>query len=113
MMLRVRNFFMGSLCKIVSDNKYGGVRTALKTSQKSAMSPYYIGVDVGTASVRAGLVTAEGAVVKNSTRPIEIWHDEGHFYEQSSDNIWEKLCEVVKVFVSSAFVYMETLAGNY
>lgn len=61
------------------------------------MSIYYIGVDVGTASVRAGLVRKDGVLVCHSNRAIEICHYENDFYEQSSLEVWEKVCQVVKV----------------
>lgn len=62
------------------------------------MTSYYIGVDVGTASIRAGLVRQDGVLVCHSNRPIEIWHYDQDYYEQSSDDIWKNVCETVKVF---------------
>jgi len=38
----------------------------------SSMSSYYIGVDVGTGSVRAALVSEAGSVLKKATLPIKI-----------------------------------------
>jgi ribulose kinase len=39
----------------------------------TGMSPsYFVGVDVGTASVRAALVSGSGCVVKKSSHPIKI-----------------------------------------
>ena len=59
--------------------------------------PYYIGVDVGTSSARAALFTSKGEVVVTATQSINIWEPETDFYEQSSDQIWEACCKVIKV----------------
>lgn len=62
---------------------------------------YYIGVDVGTASVRAALVSSDGKIVSCATRPLQIWLPLPDYYEQSSEDIWRNVCAVVKE-VSSA-----------
>lgn len=61
------------------------------------MSNYYIGVDVGTGSVRAALVQYNGDIIKTSICPIKIWNPQKDFYEQSSNDIWKSCCKVVKV----------------
>lgn len=58
---------------------------------------YYVGVDVGTASVRAALVTKDGLVRSTADEPISIWEPQPDHYVQSSTEIWEKCCTVVKV----------------
>lgn len=58
---------------------------------------YYVGVDVGTASVRAALVTREGVLRATAEEPISIWEPQSDHYVQSSTEIWEKCCTVVKV----------------
>ncbi|KAK2895599.1 FGGY carbohydrate kinase domain-containing protein [Channa argus] len=57
---------------------------------------YYVGVDVGTASVRAALVTREGLLKTTAEEPISIWEPQSDHYVQSSTEIWEKCCTVVK-----------------
>ncbi|XP_019967796.1 FGGY carbohydrate kinase domain-containing protein isoform X1 [Paralichthys olivaceus] len=57
---------------------------------------YYIGVDVGTASVRAALVTRDGVLKSTAKEPISIWEPQSDHYVQSSTEIWEKCCAVVK-----------------
>lgn len=57
---------------------------------------YYVGVDVGTASVRAALVTREGLLKSSAEEPISIWEPQADHYVQSSTEIWEKCCTVVK-----------------
>lgn len=60
---------------------------------------YFVGVDVGTGSARAALVSSTGKVLKIATCPLEIFHPAQDFYEQSSDNIWNAVCKVVKIVV--------------
>ncbi|KOC64753.1 FGGY carbohydrate kinase domain-containing protein [Habropoda laboriosa] len=61
---------------------------------------YFVGVDVGTGSARAALVSSKGKIVKLATCPLEIFHPAPNFYEQSSDNIWSAVCHVVKSVVA-------------
>uniref|UniRef100_A0A8D3AGS6 FGGY carbohydrate kinase domain-containing protein n=1 Tax=Scophthalmus maximus TaxID=52904 RepID=A0A8D3AGS6_SCOMX len=55
---------------------------------------YYVGVDVGTASVRAALVTRDGLLKGTAEEPISIWEPQPDHYVQSSTEIWEKCCTV-------------------
>ncbi|XP_017165273.1 FGGY carbohydrate kinase domain-containing protein isoform X2 [Poecilia reticulata] len=61
---------------------------------------YYVGVDVGTASVRAALVTREGLLKTTAEEPITIWNPQPEHYVQSSTEIWQKCCSVVKEVTS-------------
>ncbi|XP_056453704.1 FGGY carbohydrate kinase domain-containing protein isoform X1 [Gadus chalcogrammus] len=57
---------------------------------------YFVGVDVGTAGVRAALVTRDGRLETTCEEPISIWEPQVDHYVQSSTEIWEKCCELVK-----------------
>ncbi|XP_058030674.1 FGGY carbohydrate kinase domain-containing protein isoform X2 [Ahaetulla prasina] len=57
---------------------------------------YYVGIDVGTSSVRAALVDQFGTVVVYADHPIQIWAPQPDYYEQSSDDIWAACCMVTK-----------------
>ncbi|XP_077581033.1 FGGY carbohydrate kinase domain-containing protein [Stigmatopora nigra] len=57
---------------------------------------YYVGVDVGTASVRAALVSKNGHLKTVATQPISIWEPHTDHYVQSSTEIWSKCCAVVQ-----------------
>ncbi|XP_030385094.1 FGGY carbohydrate kinase domain-containing protein [Scaptodrosophila lebanonensis] len=57
---------------------------------------YFVGVDVGTGSARAALVSADGKVEKQAVQEIKTWTPEPDYYEQSSENIWQAVCKVVK-----------------
>uniref|UniRef100_A0A670XW36 FGGY carbohydrate kinase domain containing n=1 Tax=Pseudonaja textilis TaxID=8673 RepID=A0A670XW36_PSETE len=57
---------------------------------------YYVGIDVGTSSVRAALVDQFGTVMAYADHPIQIWAPQPNYYEQSSDDIWAACCIVTK-----------------
>lgn len=83
---------------------------AAKSNPKMAV--YFIGVDVGTASVRAGIFDQTGRLIKSSAHELKIWSPKGpsgNYYEQSSDNIWESCCKVIKEVVEN--VNPEAVAG--
>lgn len=49
---------------------------------------YYVGVDVGTGSVRAGVVDATGCVVGMCAEAIKLFNEQAEHYEQSSEDVW-------------------------
>ncbi|XP_076250523.1 FGGY carbohydrate kinase domain-containing protein isoform X1 [Rhynchophorus ferrugineus] len=57
---------------------------------------YFIGVDVGTGSVRAALVTDYGKIVTSHVENTKTWNVQTDFYEQSSENIWSAISKCVK-----------------
>lgn len=57
----------------------------------------FVGVDVGTGSVRAALVGKTGVVHKVHFKETKTWNPAPDHYEQSSDNIWSCICECVQV----------------
>nr|XP_018902387.1 PREDICTED: FGGY carbohydrate kinase domain-containing protein [Bemisia tabaci]XP_018902388.1 PREDICTED: FGGY carbohydrate kinase domain-containing protein [Bemisia tabaci] len=59
-------------------------------------SDYVIGVDVGTGSVRAALVSAAGTMVKSAVKEIKTWNPKPNFHQQSSEDIWNAVCATVK-----------------
>lgn len=65
---------------------------------------YVIGIDVGTGSARAALLsTTNGQVLRTHVVNIQTWNPQPDHYEQSSDNIWSAVCQCVRV----RFVYSE------
>ncbi|ELU07306.1 hypothetical protein CAPTEDRAFT_108026, partial [Capitella teleta] len=57
---------------------------------------YFVGVDVGTGSVRAALVAADGTIISVATQDILVYSTAADFYEQSSEEIWQAVCECVQ-----------------
>lgn len=66
---------------------------------------YYIGVDVGTGSVRAALVDDRGNVIKTEEISINIYNPKMSFYEQSSNEIWSACCKAIKVQTGIIGIY--------
>ena len=61
-------------------------------------SEHYIGIDVGTGSVRACLVTSNGTIKASNTQDTQTWRDphDHRIFEQSTTDIWTKTCAAVK-----------------
>ncbi|MEO0522621.1 MAG: FGGY-family carbohydrate kinase [Pseudomonadota bacterium] len=58
--------------------------------------PVYLGIDVGTGSVRAGLFDQSGRILVSASRPIELYQDSGGIAEQSSEDVWGAVCQATK-----------------
>ena len=71
----------------------------------------FIGIDVGTGSARAGVFYAEGNLLGAAKRNIQMWHETGDVVEQSSDQIWQAVCESVREAVATSKVKPENIAG--
>ncbi len=72
-------------------------------------SGYFLGVDVGSASVRAGVFDASGTRLAFATRPILQFRPGPERVEQSSAEIWQQVCQAVKEAVSSSGVCIEDI----
>lgn len=72
---------------------------------------FYLGIDVGTASVRAGLFDESGRLVGMGVRPIEIHRPQTDFAEQSSDDIWQAVRATVRTALSEAGASGEHVKG--
>jgi FGGY-family pentulose kinase len=75
------------------------------------MAGLYLGVDVGTASVRAALFDASGAMHGVGTHPIRIHRPEDDFVEQSSDDIWNACASAVRTALAEARARPEDVLG--
>lgn len=56
----------------------------------------YLGIDVGTGSVRAGIFDARGEMRGMGVSPINTGKPQHDFVEQSSDDIWRACCEATR-----------------
>ena len=75
------------------------------------MTHYFLGVDVGTGSARAGLFDTKGTMLASAKHDITIWRETGSIVEQSSRNIWRAVCESVREAVTMAGVEPAAIAG--
>ncbi|KUJ15478.1 Pentulose kinase [Mollisia scopiformis] len=57
---------------------------------------HYIGLDVGTGSARAYIIDSEGELVGHASENIQQWQSRPGCYEQSTDDIWHVVCNVVR-----------------
>ncbi len=75
------------------------------------MNRYFIGIDVGTGSARAGIFDRAGAMVATAVRDIRMWQDKTHHAEQSGEDIWSAACACVREALSTASLHGEDIAG--
>ena len=63
---------------------------------------YYIGIDVGTGSVRAGLVQDDGTLLASSTEATITYRDphDHRIFEQSTNNIWDGMCKTIRAILA-------------
>jgi D-ribulokinase len=62
----------------------------------------FIGVDVGTASARAGVFDRSGTLLATARQQITIWHAAGDVVEQSSEDIWRACTQAVRAAMQQA-----------
>jgi len=74
---------------------------------------YYIGIDVGTGSVRAAVVSKSGKIVATSTQEIKTWRDplDHRVFEQSTTDIWAGVGKVIKECLHSSGVDASAVKG--
>lgn len=75
------------------------------------MAHYFVGIDVGTGSARAGVFDAKGKLVASAKSQITIWHEAGNIVEQSSEQIWQAVCDSVRHAVATAGISAADVAG--
>jgi len=78
---------------------------------RSLNENYFVGIDVGTGSARAGVFDGNGNLKGSVSAPIQMWKPARDFVEQSSDDIWRKCCEVVRAAVEKAGISPEAVKG--
>jgi len=71
----------------------------------------YLGIDVGTGSVRAGLFDGEGNRKGSASLDIEMWRPQTDFVEQSSDDIWRSAGKVVRAAMKEAACTADDIRG--
>ena len=64
----------------------------------------YIGIDVGSGSVRAGIFTASGERLAFVVKPISQFRSANDHIEQSAGEIWQAVCDTVSESVKAAAI---------
>ncbi len=72
---------------------------------------HFIGIDVGTGSVRAGVFDESGSLLSVAKKDIMIWREEGSIVEQSSNDIWNAICYCTRLSVQQAGISAEKVKG--
>ena len=75
------------------------------------MERYFIGVDVGTGSARAGVFDAAGRMLGSAKQDIRTWREADDIVEQSSDDIWAAVSACVRQSVEAAAIDPGHVAG--
>ena len=75
------------------------------------MARYYVGIDVGTGSARAGIFDEHGQRVGLASRAIQTWRPRPDFVEQSSDDIWRACAEAVQAALKEGDVAAGDVRG--
>lgn len=75
------------------------------------MEKLLIGVDVGTASARAGLFSAAGALLGAAERPIPVRRIGRDGFEQDSEAVWRAACAAVRGALDEAGAPGEAVVG--
>ncbi|KAJ1943225.1 hypothetical protein EC988_006289, partial [Linderina pennispora] len=65
---------------------------------------YFVGIDVGSYSARAGMFTSTGELVAMCKRSIQMHQPLADHYEQSSEDIWQAICFCVQEALKQAKV---------
>lgn len=72
---------------------------------------YYLGIDVGTGSARAGIFDARGKMAAAATQPIKMWKPAPDHVEQSSDDIWRACARATRAALRSAGLKAAQIKG--
>jgi FGGY-family pentulose kinase len=74
-------------------------------------SAAFVGVDVGSGSVRAAIFDSSGERLADVVRPIMQFNPRGDVFEQSSRNIWQQLCDAVRQAVADSRLGPTAISG--
>jgi FGGY-family pentulose kinase len=78
----------------------------LKTMEK-----LFLGIDVGTGSVRAGIFDRHGNLKAKADHPIKIWRPKPGFVEQSSEDVWKATAKATRQCLFSGGIPAESVIG--
>ncbi len=72
---------------------------------------YFLGIDVGTGSARAGIFDLRGRLVGSAVFPIKTWKPVRDHVEQSTDNIWRACARAVRGALARAKLKGSAIKG--
>jgi len=75
------------------------------------MEKIFLGIDVGTGSVRVGAFNRAGKMRGKGEHPIQIWRPRPEFVEQSSEDIWEATARAARACLRSGKIDPKSVRG--
>jgi FGGY-family pentulose kinase len=75
------------------------------------MQDLVVGVDVGTGSARAGVLTPQGALLGRAEHPIDMHQPQHNHSEHDSEQIWAAVCAAVRDALAAAGAEATRVAG--
>jgi FGGY-family pentulose kinase len=74
-------------------------------------SRFYLGIDVGTRSARAGIFDAHGVMLAMASEAFELFQPAVDFAEHSSSDIWRACCVATRAALSLAKLPSDAIVG--
>jgi FGGY-family pentulose kinase len=71
----------------------------------------FLGVDVGTGSVRVGAFNRQGHLRGKAEHPIKVWRPKHEFVEQSSEDIWKATCKAMRACLRTGRINPKWVGG--
>ncbi|WP_211753565.1 FGGY family carbohydrate kinase [Pacificibacter marinus] len=72
---------------------------------------FFLGVDVGTGSARAGVFDAKGTLLGTYAKELETYRPKSGFAQQASTEIWDAVVDAVNGAVSAAGIDPAAVSG--
>jgi FGGY-family pentulose kinase len=72
---------------------------------------YFLGIDVGTGSARAGIFNARGRRLGSASEPITMWKPAPDHVEQSSEDIWRACCRATRAALRESGLKASAIKG--
>jgi FGGY-family pentulose kinase len=82
-----------------------------KGEELKTMENLFLGIDVGTGSVRAGIFDRHGNLKANADHPLKIWKPRPGFVEQSSEDVWRAAAKATRRCLLSGGIRPESIKG--
>jgi FGGY-family pentulose kinase len=71
----------------------------------------FLGIDVGTGSVRVGAFNRQGHLRGKAEHPIKVWRHKHEFVEQSSEDIWRAACKATRACLRMGRINPKSIGG--
>jgi len=75
------------------------------------MDELLVGVDVGTTSARAGVVTRDGRLLGRAEQAIDMQRSDANHAEHDSEQIWDAVCRAVNAAMAEAGARPDDVVG--